>query len=108
MDSETSCNLSKPTRPFAVPAVTIKTGPGSPGGGLLIDVGRHFIPSRAQRNVEDGCGEMNVLHLHFPTTKAFASRASAFLNCTRWDPMACIHASEIRDFVAYAMIAASA
>jgi len=51
---------------FSVPAVTIKDQPRFAWRGLLIDVGRHFIPLSVLKRNLDGMAavKMNVLHLH--------------------------------------------
>src|SRR5882762_5796690 len=58
---------------FAVPAVTIKDQPRFAWRGLLIDVGRHFIPLSVLKRNLDGMAamKMNVLHLHLSNDQGF-------------------------------------
>jgi len=64
MDCKLSCKLVEATPAgFAVPAVTIKDRPRFAWRGLLIDVGRHFIPLEVLKRNVDGMAavKMNVL-----------------------------------------------
>src|SRR6266852_3349075 len=65
---------------FALPAVTIKDRPRFPWRGLLIDVGRHFIPLEVLKRNIDGMAavKMNVLHLHLSDDQGFRVESKRF------------------------------
>jgi hexosaminidase len=58
---------------FFVPVVTIKDQPRFAWRGLLIDVGRHFIPLGVlERNIDGMAAvKLNVLHLHLSDDEGF-------------------------------------
>jgi len=65
---------------FAVPAVTINDQPRFPWRGLMIDVGRHFIPvSAIERNL-DGMEavKLNVFHWHLSDDQGFRVESKLF------------------------------
>jgi len=61
------------TNGFAVPAATIDDRPRFAWRGLLIDVGRHFIPLDVLKRNLDGMAavKMNVLHWHLYDSEGF-------------------------------------
>jgi hexosaminidase len=65
---------------FFVPAVTIKDQPRFPWRGLLIDVGRHFIPLDVLERNMDGMAavKLNVLHLHLSDDEGFRVESKRF------------------------------
>src|SRR6266576_4279717 len=90
---------------FAVPVVTIKDQPRFAWRGLLIDVGRHFIPLDVLKRNLDGMAavKMNVLHWHLYDNEGFRVESKRFPKLQEagsdglYDTQA-----DIRDFVAYA------
>src|SRR5206468_10861868 len=58
---------------FFLPAVTINDQPRFAWRGLLIDVGRHFIPLDVlERNIDGMAAvKLNVLHLHLSDDEGF-------------------------------------
>ena len=66
---------------FSVPAVTIDDKPRFAWRGLLIDVGRHFIPLDVLKRNLDGMAavKMNVLHLHLYDNEGFRVESRRFL-----------------------------
>ena len=58
---------------FAVPAVSIQDAPRFPWRGLMIDVGRHFIPLDVLRRNLDGMEavKLNVFHWHLSENQGF-------------------------------------
>ena len=69
---------------FAAPAVTIKDQPRFPWRGLLIDVGRHFIPMDVLKRNLDGMAtvKMNVLHWHLSDDQGFRAESKVFPKLT--------------------------
>ena len=65
---------------FAVPALSIQDQPRFPWRGLLIDVGRHFIPLDTLKRNLDGMAavKMNVLHLHLSENQGFRVESQKF------------------------------
>jgi len=65
---------------FVVPAVTIKDQPRFAWRGLLIDVGRHFIPLDVlERNIDGMAAvKLNVLHLHLSDDEGFRVESKRF------------------------------
>jgi hexosaminidase len=65
---------------FLVPAVTIRDQPRFPWRGLLIDVGRHFIPLDVlERNIDGMTAvKLNVLHLHLSDDEGFRVQSKRF------------------------------
>ena len=68
------------TKGFAIPAVTIQDQPRFAWRGLLIDVGRHFIPLEVlKRNLNAmGAAKMNVLHWHLYDNEGFRIESKRF------------------------------
>jgi hexosaminidase len=93
------------TNGFAVPVVTIKDQPRFPWRGLLIDVGRHFIPLDVLRRNLDGMAavKMNVLHWHLYDNEGFRVESKRFPKLQEAGSDGLYYTQdEIRDFVAYA------
>ena len=90
---------------FAVPVVTIKDQPRFAWRGLLIDVGRHFIPLDVLKRNLDGMAavKMNVLHWHLYDNEGFRVESKRFpkLQAAGSDGLYYTQ-DEIRGFVAYA------
>jgi hexosaminidase len=65
---------------FVVPIATIKDQPRFAWRGLLIDVGRHFIPLDVlERNVDGMAAvKLNVLHLHLSDDEGFRIESKSF------------------------------
>ena len=67
-------------RGFSVPAVTIEDKPRFPWRGLMIDVGRHFIPLPAiERNLDAmEAVKLNVFHWHLSDDQGFRAESKRF------------------------------
>jgi hexosaminidase len=65
---------------FAVPVVTIDDQPRFPWRGLMIDVGRHFIPLPVIERNLDGMEavKMNVFHWHLSEDQGFRIQSTEF------------------------------
>jgi hexosaminidase len=65
---------------FLVPALAIKDQPRFAWRGLLIDVGRHFIPLDVlERNIDGMAAvKLNVLHLHLSDDEGFRVESKRF------------------------------
>jgi len=90
---------------FAVPVVTIKDQPRFAWRGLLIDVGRHFIPLDVLKRNLDGMAavKMNVLHWHLYDNEGFRVESKRFPKLQEAGSDGLYYTqSEIREFVAYA------
>lgn len=90
---------------FAVPVVSIKDQPRFVWRGLLIDVGRHFIPVDVLKRNMDGMAavKMNVLHLHLSDNEGFRVQSKRFPKLHEMGSDGLYYTQEeIRDFVAYA------
>src|SRR2546429_3834455 len=90
---------------FAVPVVTIKDQPRFVWRGLLIDVGRHFIPVDVLKRNMDGMAavKMNVLHLHLSDNEGFRVQSKRFPKLHEMGSDGLYYTQqEIREFVAYA------
>jgi len=90
---------------FSVPAVTITDNPRFAWRGLLIDVGRHFIPLEALKRNLDGMAavKMNVLHLHLYDNEGFRVESRHFPKLQEEGSDGLYYTqNEIRELVAYA------
>jgi len=90
---------------FAVPVVTIKDQPRFAWRGLLIDVGRHFIPLEVLKRNLDGMAavKMNVLHWHLYDNEGFRVESKRFPKLQEAGSDGLYYRQdEIREFVAYA------
>jgi hexosaminidase len=65
---------------FAVTAVSIEDSPRFPWRGLMIDVGRHFIPLDVLRHNLDGMAavKLNVFHWHLSENQGFRIESKKF------------------------------
>ncbi len=65
---------------FAVPAVSIEDSPRFPWRGLMIDVGRHFIPLDVLKRNLDGMAavKLNVFHWHLSENQGFRIESKRF------------------------------
>jgi hexosaminidase len=90
---------------FDVPVVTIKDQPRFAWRGLMIDVGRHFIPLDVLRRNIDGMEavKMNVFHWHLSENQGFRIESKKFpkLQGDGSDNRYYTQ-DEVRDFIAYA------
>jgi hexosaminidase len=90
---------------FAAPVVTIKDQPRFVWRGLLIDVGRHFIPVDVLKRNIDGMAavKMNVLHLHLSDNEGFRVESKRFPKLHEMGSDGLYYTQEqIREFIAYA------
>jgi hexosaminidase len=90
---------------FSVPAATIDDKPRFAWRGLLIDVGRHFIPLDVLKRNVDGMAavKMNVLHLHLYDNEGFRIESKRFPKLQEAGSDGLYYTqNEIREFVAYA------
>jgi len=90
---------------FAAPAVTIKDQPRFAWRGLLIDVGRHFIPLDVVKRNLDGMEavKMNVLHLHLSDNQGFRVESKKFPKLAELGSDGLYYTQEeIRDLISYA------
>src|SRR3984893_2735317 len=93
------------TNGFAVPVVTIDDRPRFAWRGLLIDVGRHFIPLDVLKRHLDGLAavKLNVLHLHLSDDQGFRVESKRFPKLQEAGSDGMYYTQdEIREFVAYA------
>jgi hexosaminidase len=90
---------------FTAPALIIHDKPRFPWRGLMIDVGRHFIPLDALRRNLDGLEavKMNVFHWHLSENQGFRVESKKFpkLHTLGSDGLYYTQ-DEIRDLIAYA------
>ncbi|MDP9160313.1 MAG: family 20 glycosylhydrolase [Acidobacteriota bacterium] len=90
---------------FAAPQVTIKDQPRFVWRGLLIDVGRHFIPPDVLKRDVDGMAavKLNVLHLHLSDNEGFRVESKRFPKLHEAGSDGLYYTQDqIRDFVSYA------
>jgi hexosaminidase len=89
---------------FAAPAVTIKDQPRFAWRGLLIDVGRHFIPIDILKRNLDGMAavKMNVLHWHLSDDQGFRAESMVFPKLTGMGSEGMFYTqAEIRELIRY-------
>jgi hexosaminidase len=103
---QTFLQLIEPTPGgFAVPAITIQDQPRFRWRGLLIDVGRHFIPIDVLKRSLDGMAavKLNVLHWHLSDDEGFRVESKRFPKLQQLGSEGQYYTqAEISDFVAYA------
>ena len=90
---------------FAAPAVTIKDEPRFAWRGLMIDVGRHFIPLEVLRRNIDGMAavKLNVFHWHLSDNQGFRVESKKFPKLQQMGSDGLYYTQdEIRDLIAYA------
>jgi hexosaminidase len=90
---------------FAAPALAIQDKPRFPWRGLMIDVGRHFIPLDVLKRNLDGLEavKMNVFHWHLSEDQGFRAESKKFpkLHTLGSDGLYYTQ-DEIRDLIGYA------
>ncbi|HEX6804447.1 MAG TPA: family 20 glycosylhydrolase [Terriglobales bacterium] len=90
---------------FLVPAVVIDDHPRFAWRGLLIDVGRHYIPVDVLKRNIDGMAavKMNVLHLHLSDDQGFRVESKRYPKLQQMGSDGMYYTqAEIRDLIAYA------
>lgn len=90
---------------FAVSAVTIQDKPRFPWRGLMIDVGRHFIPLDVLKRNLDGMAamKMNVFHWHLSENQGFRVESKRFPKLHEMGSDGLYYSQdEVRSLIAYA------
>ncbi len=90
---------------FVVPALSIQDQPRFAWRGLMIDVGRHFMPLDILRRNLDGMAavKMNVLHLHLSENQGFRIESKKFPKLQELGSDGLYYTqAEMRDLIAYA------
>jgi len=90
---------------FAVPAIKIQDKPRFPWRGLMVDVGRHFVPLDILRRNLDGLEavKMNVFHWHLSEDQGFRVESKRFPKLHTLGSDGLFYTQdEIRDLIAYA------
>ncbi len=90
---------------FAVPAVSIEDSPRFPWRGLMIDVGRHFIPLDVLKRNLDGMAavKLNVFHWHLSENQGFRIESKKFPKLQGMGSDGLFYTQdEVRDLIAYA------
>ncbi|MCC6316805.1 MAG: family 20 glycosylhydrolase [Gemmatimonadaceae bacterium] len=88
-----------------LPAVTIDDRPRFPWRGLLVDVGRHFMPVEQVKKTLDGMAmvKLNVLHWHLSEDQGFRVESKRFPKLHQLGSDGEYYTQEqLRDVVAYA------
>jgi len=90
---------------FAVPAITIQDAPRFPWRGLMIDVGRHFIPLEVLKRNIDGMAavKLNVFHWHLSENQGFRIESKKFPKLHEMGSDGLFYTqAEARELIAYA------
>jgi hexosaminidase len=90
---------------FVAPAITIQDKPRFPWRGLMIDVGRHFIPLVVLKRNLDGMAavKLNVFHWHLSDNQGFRVESKKFPKLTEMGSDGLYYTQdEVRDLIAYA------
>jgi hexosaminidase len=90
---------------FAVPAIAIQDNPRFPWRGLMIDVGRHFIPLDVLKRNLDGMAavKLNVFHWHLSENQGFRVESKKFPKLQEMGSDGLYYKQdEVRDLIAYA------
>jgi hexosaminidase len=90
---------------FALPAVLIDDAPRFPWRGLLIDVGRHFMPIEVIERTLDGMAvvKLNVLHWHLSEDQGFRVESKRYPRLQELGSDGSYYTqAQIREVVAYA------
>jgi hexosaminidase len=90
---------------FAVPAIAIRDKPRFPWRGLMIDVGRHFIPLDVLKRNLDGMAavKLNVFHWHLSENQGFRVESKKFPKLQGMGSDGLYYTQdELRDLIAYA------
>jgi hexosaminidase len=103
---ETFLQLVQPTSDgFAVPAIAIQDKPRFSWRGLMIDVGRHFIPLDVLKRNLDGMAavKLNVFHWHLSENQGFRVESKKFPKLTEMGSDGLYYTQdEVRDLISYA------
>jgi hexosaminidase len=90
---------------FAAPAVVIDDNPRFPWRGLMIDVGRHFVPLDVLKRNLDGMAavKLNVFHWHLSENQGFRVESKTFPKLHEMGSDGLYYTqSEVRELIAYA------
>src|SRR3989441_1699293 len=90
---------------FSVPVVTIEDRPRFAWRGLLVDVGRHFIPLDVLKRNLDGMAavKMNVFHWHLSENQGFRIESKKFPKLHQLGSDGLYYTQdEVRELIAYA------
>jgi hexosaminidase len=90
---------------FAAPAVVIDDNPRFPWRGLMIDVGRHFIPLDVLKRNLDGMAavKLNVFHWHLSENQGFRVESKTYPKLHEMGSDGLYYTqSEVRELIAYA------
>ncbi|HEX3102871.1 MAG TPA: family 20 glycosylhydrolase [Terriglobales bacterium] len=90
---------------FAVPSVTIEDKPRFAWRGLMIDVGRHFMPVEVIKRNLDGMAavKMNVFHWHLSENQGFRVESKRFPKLQEMGSDGMYYTQDqVRDVIAYA------
>jgi hexosaminidase len=90
---------------FAVPAIAIQDQPRFLWRGVMIDVGRHFIPLDVLKRNLDGMAavKLNVFHWHLSENQGFRIESKKFPKLQEMGSDGLYYAQdEVRDLIAYA------
>jgi hexosaminidase len=90
---------------FAAPAIAIQDKPRFPWRGLMIDVGRHFIPLAVLKRNLDGMAavKLNVFHWHLSENQGFRVESKKFPKLQEMGSDGLYYTQdEVRDLIAYA------
>jgi len=90
---------------FAVPAVAIQDKPRFPWRGLMIDVGRHFIPLDVLKRNLDGMAavKLNVFHWHLSENQGFRVESKKFPKLHEMGSDGLYYTQDqVRELIAYA------
>ena len=90
---------------FAAPAIAIEDKPRFPWRGLMIDVGRHFIPLDGLKRNLDGMAavKLNVFHWHLSENQGFRIESKKFPKLQQMGSDGLYYTQdEVRELIAYA------
>ena len=90
---------------FSAPAISIQDSPRFPWRGLMIDVGRHFIPLDVLKRNLDGMAavKLNVFHWHLSENQGFRVESKKFPKLQEMGSDGLYYTQdEVRDLIAYA------
>jgi hexosaminidase len=90
---------------FSVPAVSVEDSPRFPWRGLMIDVGRHFIPLDVLKRNLDGMAavKLNVFHWHLSENQGFRIESKKFPKLQGMGSDGLFYTQEeVRELIAYA------
>jgi len=90
---------------FSAPAISIQDNPRFPWRGLMIDVGRHFIPLDVLKRNLDGMAavKLNVFHWHLSENQGFRVESKKFPKLQEMGSDGLYYTQdEVRDLIAFA------